>query len=140
MGFGNNMDLTRAPLVVLKDVRITIARAASSTTGAFDKLVLRPPFRIRMILVPQNKMCLAKAGEGSPTMLLIAFRADSTTGSLDTGMDSPVSIDSLTIASPDNNNRSAGKVCRLAADTSITSPGTSSIESTVVPEEHQLGQ
>lgn len=86
-----------------------------------------------MILVPQNKICFARAGGGSPDKEAIMPMLEELNANFDTGIDSPVSIDSFTIASPESNSKSAGNELRLFSETSMTSPGTSSAESAICP-------
>lgn len=88
-----------------------------------------------MILVPLYRTCFDKSAlislpgaETSPT-------TPDSIGTLDTGTDSPVSIDSLTMASPERRTTSAGKVCKFSYARSIKSPGTSEAESSMVPVE-----
>lgn len=105
-------------------VLITIARASGSPPGMPGGEVLR----MRMILVPENTTWRDRSGAISPPGRLMSWILGGSTGYLDTGTDSPVSIDSLTMASPDSMTKSAGKVSREASATSTTSPGTSESE------------
>jgi hypothetical protein len=129
IGFGNSIDLTKAPFVVLKPVRTTIPTASPPLVvlWAFSNL------RMRTIFVPQNMKCLPRSGGTSPPTAIIARTVTSSTGILETGTDSPVSIDSLTIASPDRRTTSAGKVCKDPSARSMRSPGTSCDESVTSP-------
>jgi hypothetical protein len=57
----------------------------------------------------------------------------SLTGTFDTGTDSPVSIDSFTMASPESSKASHGKTARSGSDESKISPGTRFEQSVVIP-------
>jgi hypothetical protein len=117
-------------------VRITIANASGSPPPTLTGEV----FLIRMIFVPQNTTCLVSSGATSPPGLLISKISASSTGYFETGTDSPVSIDSLTMASPERSTRSAGKVLRLASETSTTSPGTRDDESSMIPSTEKVSR
>lgn len=91
-----------------------------------------------MIFVPLKTTCLASSPAMSPPGIEMASTTSASTGTFDTGTDSPVSIDSLTIASPERRTRSAGKVVRDASERSITSPGTRVVESSVIPTSEQV--
>lgn len=104
---------TRPPLAELKPVRTTMAVAK-------DTLSLP---RTLTILVPINKKCLEISAGILDEDRFILRRVKSLIGTFDTGTDSPVSMDSFSIQSPDTSMASHGTVWTLAM--SIKSPGTS---------------
>ena len=108
-------------------VRRTMATASSSPLPPGDVL------RIRMILVPLYRTCFDKSALISPPGAETRPTTPDSIGTLETGTDSPVSIDSLTIASPERRTTSAGKVCKFSYARSIKSPGTSEAESSMIP-------
>lgn len=115
------MDRTSAPFAVLKPVLTTMAVAV---------VTLSPP-RTRTILVPMNKKCLAISAGILDDDRFIFLSVASLMGILETGTDSPVSMDSLRMQSPDTSIASHGTVCIFAI--SIKSPGTNSTELTFRP-------
>ena len=104
-----------------------MATASSSPLPPGDVL------RIRIILVPLYRTCFDKSALISPPGADTRLTTADSIGTLETGTDSPVSIDSLTIASPERRTTSAGKVCKFSYARSIKSPGTSEAESSMVP-------
>lgn len=115
------MDRTSAPFAVLKPVLTTIAVAVD---------ILSPPLT-RTILVPMNKKCFDISAGILDDDKFIFLRVGSLIGTLDTGTDSPVSMDSFKMQSPDTSIASHGTVCTFAI--SIRSPGTNSTELTFRP-------
>jgi hypothetical protein len=72
--------------VVLKPVLTAMARAtASSSLSSCGRLA-------RMILVPQNRKCLASSGAMDEAAKLSSRRDSSLVGTFDTGTDSPTTI------------------------------------------------
>lgn len=67
------------------------------------------------------------------TSLDRSMRPSSLIGILETGTDSPVSMDSFTIASPERRTASQGKTPSEVSAASKMSPGTSEDESTICP-------
>lgn len=88
---------------------------------------------IRTIFVPLKTTWRDNSGGTSPPGLLTSETPSTSTGTLETGTDSPVSMDSFTIASPERRRKSAGKVCKEGSEMSTTSPGTRSPESLIIP-------
>lgn len=115
------MDLTSAPLAELKPVRTTMAVAADTLSHPLT----------RTILVPMNRKCFDISAGMVEEDKFILRKVGSLMGALDTGTDSPVSMDSFKIQSPDTSIASHGTVCTLAI--SIKSPGTNSTELTLRP-------
>lgn len=119
------MLLTKAPFAELKPVRTTIAVAT-------DTLL---PQRTRTTLVPMNKKYFESSAGIVNVKRFIFRKTASVTGILDTGTDSPVSMDSFNIQSPAISIASHGTVFRSAI--SIKSPGTRSIELILRPKKRK---
>lgn len=98
------MLLTRAPFAELKPVRTTMAVAG----------VMLLPERTRTTFVPINKKCLVISAGIVAVDKFILRKTASVTGILDTGTDSPVSMDSFKMQSPETRTASHGTVCKLA--------------------------
>ena len=115
---------TSVPLDVLNPVRTTIAEAVAA-----------PPVgvvaRTLTTFVPMNIKCLEKLVGILEEARLNAFSTLSVMGALETGIDSPVSIDSFIIQSPVRSTASHGNVCNV--DISITSPMAKSWEEVLFP-------
>jgi len=106
-GLGNNILLTRDPLVVLNPALTTIAIAGPSS----PRLTLT-------IFVPENKKCFANSGEIVVVKLKICNTSFLVHGNFETGTDSPVNILSFTIASPVRRSASQGKMDKWGSETS----------------------
>ena len=104
---------TSEPLEVLKPVLKTIAVALVTPPADGVALTLTT-------LVPINIKCLERSDGMLEEARLNALRTISVIGTLETGIDSPVSIDSFIIQSPVRRTASHGKVCKVVI--SITSP------------------
>lgn len=111
------------------------------TTRAGARVVVAAPDpligRTRMILVPEKRKCFARLGETSVLPFFFSRESSpspvSSIGTLETGTDSPVSIYSLTMASPESSTASQGKRASDGSAASNTSPGTRESESIVRP-------
>src|SRR5260221_472084 len=80
------MDRTRAPLVVLKPVRTTMASATASSSSVSCGLLAR------MIFVPQKRKNRATLGWIEVAPRSIYGNASSVVGTFDTGIDSPITV------------------------------------------------
>lgn len=126
MGLGNSILRTSEPFEVLKPVRTTNAVALVAPPVGVVALTLTT-------LVPMNMKCLESSDGILVEARLNVFKTESVIGTLETGMDSPVSIDSFMIQSPVRSTASHGKVCRV--DISIMSPIAKSWDDVLLPME-----
>lgn len=104
---------------------VLATRASAGRASPSDVIALR----IRTIRVPPYKNAFAFSSLFSRHFV----KSSSLIGILLTGTLSPVSMLSLTIASPESRNRSAGTNEKSELDKLTISPGTRSVESHSVP-------